>query len=135
MTNKRLNDNDAQAVINTASLLQISEFEVFQLAYQRWFGHLAQHREMDVLFSRYLIKANVPLWVRAFTRQISQLHAENRLDSRAFGLQPAPLPSQRSMLVGVMAFLLMLLFVALLVYLADKTDPSLAAACRLPPCY
>lgn len=134
MANKQLN-NDAQAVINTAALLHISEFEVFQLAYQSWFGHLAENREIDVLFSRYLIKANVPLWVRAFTRQINQLQAENRLDGRTFGLQPAPPPSQRTALIGVLALLLMLIFVVLLVYLADKTDPSLAAACRLPPCY
>jgi hypothetical protein len=135
MIKKRLDDGDAQAVINTASLLHISEFEVFQLAYQRWFGYLAQHHEIDVLFSCYLIKANVPLWVRAFTRQINQLQAENRLDGRVFGLQPAPPPSQRTALVGVLVFLLMLLFVALLIYLAGKTDPSLTAACRLPPCY
>jgi hypothetical protein len=134
MKNKQLN-NDAQAVINTAALLQISEFEVFQLAYQCWFGYLAENREIDVLFSRYLINANVPVWVRAFTRQINQLQAENRLNGRAFGLQHAPSPSQGTALIGVLALVLMLIFVVLLVYLADKTDPSLAAACRLPPCY
>jgi hypothetical protein len=134
MMNKQLN-SDAQAVIKTASLLQISEFEVFQLAHKRWFGYLAENREIDRLFSRYLINASVPLWVRAFTRLINQLQDENRLDGRTFGLQPAPPPSQRTALVGVLALLLMLIFVALLIYLADKTDPSLAATCRLPPCY
>lgn len=134
MMNKQF-DGNAQAVAHTASLLQISEFEVFQLAYQRWFGRLADHREIDTSFSRYLIKAHVPLWVRAFTRQISQLQSENCLDGRAFGLQLAPPSSQRTALGGVMALLIMLIFVALLVYLADKTDPSLTAACRLPPCY
>jgi hypothetical protein len=133
--NNQADNDDAQAVVNTASLLQISEFDVFKLAYQRWFGHSADNREIDVLFSHYLIKANVPLWVRAFTRQIDRLQTENRLDSQVFGLQPVPMPSHRTALVGAMTLLLMLIFVALLVYLAGKTDPSLTAACRLPPCY
>lgn len=133
--NKGLEQGDAQEVANTASLLEVSEFEVFRLAYYRWFGRSAEPQEIDALFSRYLGKAAVPLWVRAFTRQIRQLQLDKRLDRRAFGLEPAPAPDYSSILHGALALIVMLIIVALLVYLSDPTDPSLALVCQLPPCY
>jgi hypothetical protein len=127
--------DDVEDIVKTAAFLHVSEFEVFQLAYRNWFGHTAANREIDAFFSRYMSTAAAPIWVRAFTRRIRQLHREGRLNLREFGIQsPAPATHQ-SAIQGVIALVLMILIVILLVYLANRAEDTLMAGCQLPPCY
>jgi hypothetical protein len=133
---KQSTDNgDVKDIVKTASVLHISEFEVFQLAYQSWFGHSAVSHDIDASFSRYMNTAAVPIWVRAFTRRIRQLHSEGRLNLREFGIEsPAP-ATYYSAIRGVMALAFLIIIVALLVYLAIRAEDAMVAGCQLPPCY
>jgi hypothetical protein len=136
MVVKRSTDNgDVQDIVKTASILHISEFEVFQLAYQNWFGHSAASHEIDVSFGRYMDTALAPIWVRAFTRRIGQLHSEGCLNLRELGIKsPAP-ATPGSAIRGVMALAFITAIVVLLVYLANRAEEVLVTGCQLPPCY
>jgi len=129
------NNSDVQAVLQTASVLHISEFEVFCLAYRRWFGQPAAPHEMDACFGSYLRQATVPPWVRAFTRQVHELQSLGRLDPRAFGVGPAPLVSLRKAFFAGMGFAFILVFVFLIIFLAAQTDQNAVTPCQFPPCY
>jgi hypothetical protein len=128
-------EDDVQAVVYAAAVLQISEFEVFRLAYQDWFGHPADNREMEACFHRYLGGVQTPVWVRAFVRRIRQLVEEGRLDLRAFGLEPPSPASKAQIVLGCVVLAGILAIVAFLIYSAFRVGSPVAVACQLPPCY
>ena len=130
-----MNDNDSRAVVDTASVLHVSELEVFRLAYRNWFGRPAQDEEIDSCFSHYIDDSEVPMWVRDFTRRVQTLHTQGCLDVRRFGVEPAPDTTHWMAFLGGMAFAGMLALLALLVYLAIKAQEATPTACQLPPCY
>lgn len=128
-------EDDVQAVVYAATVLQISEFDVFRLAYWEWFGRPAENREMEACFHRYLAVTQAPVWVRAFARRIRQLVEEGRLDSRAFGLEPPSPASRVRIILGFTVLAGILMIVAFLIYSAFRVGSPLAVACQLPPCY
>lgn len=128
-------EDDVQAVVYTAAVLRISEFEVFRLAYQEWFGRPAENREMEVCFHRYLAATQAPVWVRSFVRRIRKLVEEGRLDLRAFGLEPPSPASKARIILGFTVLAGILMIVAFLIYSAFRAASPLVLACKLPPCY
>lgn len=130
-----MNSNDVSDVVNAASVLHVSEFEVFRLAYNNWFGRSAADKEIESFFNHYVDKAVVPMWVRDFTRRIQQLSDEGHLDVRAFGIEPLPPTNYWMAFLGGMAFAFILMIVALLVYLAIRAQDHGLAGCQFPPCY
>lgn len=130
-----IDNGDVQDIVKTASVLHISEFEVFQLAYQNWFGHSAASHEIDAFFGHYMNTASAPIWVRAFTRRIRQLHGEGHLNLREFGIKSPKPATIYSAIRGVMALAFIIVIVVLLVYLAIRAEDALVAGCQLPPCY
>ena len=128
-------NDDSGDVIAAAAALSISEFEIFRLAYRNWFGRLPEENTLGVFFDHYLQKQSVPMWVRAFTRRIKQLEAAGRLDRREFGLElPSP-ANARTIFIGVIALLAMLLIVGLLIYSTHTGIDAALRGCQLPPCY
>ncbi len=128
-------EEDVQAVVYAAAVLQISEFEVFRLAYQEWFGHPAENREMEACFHRYMAATQVPPWVRSFVRRIRKLAEEGQLDLRAFGLVPPSPASKARIILGLNVSAGILMIVAFLIYSAFRVVSPLVIACKLPPCY
>ncbi len=128
-------DNDVQGVLDTASILHVSEFEVFRLAYESWYGHAAEKQELDECFGRYVKRAAVPMWVRDFSRRVSALRQEGRLNPQAFGLQPPPSSSYWEAFLGGMAFTVIVMIVVLLIVMAVWTPDPVFTTCRFPPCY
>jgi hypothetical protein len=128
-------EDDVQNVVYVASVLQVSEFDVFRLAYHEWFGHPAERREMEACFHRYLGAMQAPVWVRAFVRRIRQLAEEGRLDLRAFGLEPPSPASKARIILGFTVLAGILMFVAFLIYAAFRLEMPIGITCQLPPCY
>ena len=54
--------NDVQTVVDTAAVLHVSEFDVFHLAYEKWFGQPAPNTEIDKEFNHYMKREIVPMW-------------------------------------------------------------------------
>ena len=79
---------DTRDVLAASSLLQITEFQLFELAYERWFGRQAKERELEARFARYMFASCAPYWVRQFCRDVSIVSADGSLDPRDFGVLP-----------------------------------------------
>ena len=52
---------DILAIAASASILQVSEFRCFQIAYAQWFGYELDEQSMKNIFSTYLKELSVPL--------------------------------------------------------------------------
>jgi len=79
---------DVQIVVKAARLLRIREFEIFRLAYQRWYGRRAADTDLEPVFANYLFREEAPCWVRHFTRSVIDASRQGRLDPTQFGLPP-----------------------------------------------
>jgi len=128
-------ETDVPSVVQVAALLQVSEFEVFRLAYWQWFGHAPQELALRAPFQHYLQFATVPPWVRSFVRQVLALQQMGKLDPTEYGIRPAPPANKASVSTGLLAFLGMCLTVTLLVWLIVQLQDAKLAQCLLPPCY
>lgn len=82
---------DIARVHLSARLLQISEFRFFQLAYEQWYGHGLDEKNMEYIFADYMMKNEIPHWARHFSRIVTTRYFEGNLDPRAFNVNcPAP---------------------------------------------
>lgn len=127
---------DVQAVLDAAALLDITEYDVFHLAYARWHGERADEGTMEPFFVAYMFNEVVPLWVRHFARLVQELARVGTLDKMALGVDL--LPSTRRMVrlgvrysVGIVLALLTLLVFAQ--FASQFID--LGTRCFFPPCY
>lgn len=66
--------DDAQAVLWSAEILEKSEFEVFDLAYQAWYREAPDVNRLERIFADYMFDETVPFWVRQFTRTTLDAH-------------------------------------------------------------
>ena len=66
--------DDAQAVLWSAEILEKSEFEVFELAYQAWYRETPDVHRLERIFAEYMFDEVVPFWVRQFTRATLETH-------------------------------------------------------------
>ena len=64
---------DAERVMYTASVLSVSEFRLFELAYQDWFGETGAETAVEAAYMAYVVCGRTPVWVRNYTRKTQQL--------------------------------------------------------------
>jgi hypothetical protein len=83
---------DTLEVLAASSLLQITEFHLFELAYERWFGRQPRERELEACFARYMFASHAPFWVRQYCRDVSIVDSKGLLDPRDFGVLPRRVP-------------------------------------------
>jgi len=98
---------DLIAVAVSASLLQVSEFKCFQVAYEQWFGHELDEQSMENIFSTYLKELSVPHWVRHFTRKVFYLEVQGKLNPEDFNIF-RPKNTRKDRIRGVCYSLLLL---------------------------
>ncbi len=72
--------DDSQAVLWSAEILEKSEFEVFETAYQAWYRETADVKRLERIFADYMFDEVVPFWVRQFTRTTLEAHDDWRRD-------------------------------------------------------
>ncbi len=81
-----LDDGDAISV--AAALLQVSEFQLFHIAYFLWFGTRIPDSKMEKFFCGYMFQNIVPFWVRNTARKVMGRASEGALDPREFNVEP-----------------------------------------------
>lgn len=81
---------DAEAVRDAAFALKVSEFDLFRLAYRRWYGRDAEIKPLERVFAAYMFHQVVPAWVRQFCREVLAAAREGRLDRETFGAAGVP---------------------------------------------
>jgi hypothetical protein len=126
---------DGSRVAETATVLRVSELDLFRLAHEKWFGRVVDERELEIVFKRFLERSETPMWVRDFTRKIGALRRAGLLDPSRFGAK-AETPGRPVLRwIGGAAFAGMLTVLFLLVYFADRAQSLENLVCILPPCY
>ena len=68
-------------ILNAANLLQIGEFQLIQLAYKVWYKENLPEDKINNIFSEYMVRGIMPIWVTAYARDILKLDHANVLDS------------------------------------------------------
>lgn len=119
----RLFQNDADAVSFAASLLDISEFRLFEMAHVNWFGSKPPKKTMEGFFHSYLQDGLVPFWLRHMVRTIINRHSKGHLATREFGIEephPSPLGKKRGWIV--MGLLSVLVFA--MVWISKTLGPK-----------
>ena len=101
--------DEAEAVSFVAGLLDISEFRLFEMAYENWFGSEATQEAMDDFFGSYLKSGLIPFWLRNMVRTIICEYQKGNLTPSRFGIdQPHVSPSRNRLgwvLMGLFYFL------------------------------
>lgn len=126
---------DCRDVLATSSVLSISEFELFRLAYVAWFGRETDDKTLEAHFVPYMFRSEVPCWVRAFTRNVLTLDRQGRLRPNEFGIEPASRAGRDRSRGLLYAVGIGLALVALFKF-AEAAAPLMGVdGCWFPPCY
>lgn len=127
---------DVADVLEAAALLEITEFELFHLAWRRWYGTTLDDHGIERHYLPYMFRHQVPVWVRHLARQVVRAADEETLDPRAFGVPPRPLHPEMAAR-GLSTCLWLAAITATLLAgaaaVARLVPPG--ASCYLPPCY
>lgn len=127
---------DIDSVLNATALLDITEWDFFNLAYNRWHGEPAKDDIMEPIFAAYMFNDVVPLWARHFARLVERLYRRGTLDRRELGVDRLPSSSQmvtRGMRYTVMVTAIIVMLIVLAEFAAQFTN--LGERCMFPPCY
>lgn len=81
---------DVRGVVDAAWALRVSEFNLFRLAYRRWYGGEPDIKWLEQIFAGYMFRQQVPPWVRQFCREVLARASAGALDRRAFGADTVP---------------------------------------------
>lgn len=77
---------DITVIIQASSLLEISEYRLFQIAHQVWYGHGIPDRRLEKLFHDYLFFETAPFWVGRFAKTILSLYEKGCLDPAKYDI-------------------------------------------------
>ena len=68
-------------ILYAANLLQIGEFQLIQLAYKVWYNGDLPEEKINKIFSEYMVRGIIPIWVTYYAKDILKLDQANVLDS------------------------------------------------------
>ena len=68
-------------ILHAANILQIGEFQLIQLAYKVWYQSDLPEEKINKIFSEYMIRSIIPIWVTHYARDIIKLNDANVLNS------------------------------------------------------
>lgn len=79
-------DNEAKLIGFMATVLQISEYELFRIAHQSWFNRPIAEKRLDLLFRDYLTSGEAPFWVNDFARKVHEKFKAGELNYKDYGI-------------------------------------------------
>ena len=68
-------------ILHAANLLQVGEFQLIQLAYKVWYSENLPEDRINNIFSEYMVKGIIPIWVTTYAKDILKLDKANVLNS------------------------------------------------------
>ncbi len=127
---------DCMLVADTAGLLEITEFRVFQLAFGEWYGREIRDHEAEDYFTSFMYFDRVPFWVRRFCHKILDLHEAGNLNPRDYGIVPERF-EYRLLRWAVRGMTVILAIFIILLFLANTAGDLMPfiKECYFPPCY
>ena len=67
-------------IIEAANLIQIGEFQLIQLAYNKWYEEDLPEDKINQIFNEYMVTGIIPIWVTYYAKDIIKLDKVNILD-------------------------------------------------------
>jgi len=67
-------------IIEAANLIQIGEFQLIQLAYNKWYKEDLPEDKINHIFNEYMVTGIIPIWVTYYAKDIIKLDKVNILD-------------------------------------------------------
>ena len=127
---------DIHSVLDAAAILDITEYELFRLAYQRWHGEQVDENALEAFFVAYMFNDVVPLWVRYFSRLVQRRSQLGTLDCKEFGVD-LRLRTPQMVRRGIRYAVTLVTVMATLIVLAEAAAQlmNLGERCMFPPCY
>ncbi len=61
-----------------ADILNVSEYKIFSEAYLNWHGDRADDKDLDTLFSRFMMFGEAPEWADIYARSLLEDMEKNR---------------------------------------------------------
>jgi len=111
-------DRSADQVTAAAGRLEISERDLFFLAYWRWFGHEPEPAALERTFAAYMFRDELPPWVRHYARGVLAPRSIDRAEARDLCLDrlpgPPPAPRHGRLVVAATGAAFLAFFVLLL---------------------
>lgn len=80
-------DDETKLIGFIAAVLQISEYELFRIAYLKWFDHPITETRLDFLFKDYLAHGEAPYWVNDFARKAHEKFKAGELNYKDYGIK------------------------------------------------
>ena len=80
-------DDEAKLIGFISAILQISEYELFRIAYQYWFNQPITETQLDILFKDYLADGSTPYWVNDFARKANEKFKAGELNYKDYGIK------------------------------------------------
>ena len=77
-------DNEAKLIGFAAGVLQISEYELFRIAYCIRFNHSITDTRLDLLFKDSLNYGEAPYWVNDFSRKVHEKFKAGELNYKDY---------------------------------------------------
>ena len=109
-------DNEMKLNGFIAAILQISEYELFRIAYRQWFNQPIPENRLDAIFKEYIVTGEAPYWVHDFTRKAHEKFKAGTLDYRDYGIKRR-VCDRRSKVTGWLITALLLEVLLLYTYL------------------
>ncbi len=119
---------DACLVLDAAALLDVREFDLFELAYDWWFGAHAEIKALEKAFVPYMFRGIVPLWVRQYAREVMIEAGSARPDFLRLGIEGVRRvtlpPRNGKFIVAITVVVFTLLYAGLLDTVANWSDEA-----------
>ena len=79
-------DDETKLIGFISAILQISEYELFRIAYLKWFDYPISENRLDFIFKDYLVNSSAPYWVNDFARKAHEKFKAGELNYRDYGI-------------------------------------------------
>ena len=138
----RLDETDsieANLVAEASNRLMVGEFQLFQLAYEAWYGNAPNADLLEPMFFDYLMHNEIPFWARNFARRTIESDDRGELNAqdaryhqfdRDFGADTA---QRHGVWRVATVFAVTVLFLAWMVLAEWEPTPEINR-CHFPPC-
>lgn len=123
-------------VMDAAAVLGVREFELFRLAWHRWWGGEPDEKTLERPFVAYMFHQVAPPWVRHFCREVLVQEKEGHLDPADFGVDQVarhePPARLGKIYVAATLAVMLVLYPALLQITYEPRTPA-PLACEMGP--
>jgi hypothetical protein len=112
-------DDETKLIGFIAAVLQISEYELFRIAYLKWFDHAISDKRLDTLFKEYLETGEAPFWVNDFARKAHEKFKAGELNYRDYGIRRR-VCNRRTKIKGWIIITFLLIFLSAYSYVISR---------------